>query len=91
MQATRDAGLDRQRIERGAERIDGPVIDVGCGPGHWTDFLHRRGVSVQGVDLVPEFIDSARERFPGVSFRVVSPRISVCQLALCTGCSPGTP
>ena len=66
--------LDRERIERWAERIDGPVLDVGCGPGHWTDLLHRRGVNVQGVDLVPEFIESARVRFPGVPFRVASLR-----------------
>jgi ubiquinone/menaquinone biosynthesis C-methylase UbiE len=66
--------LDRQRIERWAKRIDGEVIDVGCGPGHWTEFLHRRGVDVQGIDLVPEFIDSARVRFPDVSFRVASLR-----------------
>ena len=66
--------LDRQRIKGWAERIDGQVVDLGCGPGHWTDFLHRQGVKVQGVDLVPEFIDSARARFPGVSYRVASLR-----------------
>ncbi|MBT2532939.1 class I SAM-dependent methyltransferase [Arthrobacter sp. ISL-48] len=66
--------LDRQRIELWAKRIDGQVIDVGCGPGHWTDFLHKSDVKVQGIDLVPEFIDSARARFLGVSFRVASLR-----------------
>jgi SAM-dependent methyltransferase len=66
--------LDRLCITRWAERIDGPVLDAGCGPGHWTDFLHRRGVEVQGVDLVPEFIDSARARFPGTPYRVASLR-----------------
>ncbi len=66
--------LDRQRIKRWAEAIDGQVVDVGCGPGHWTDFLQRHGVKVQGIDLVPEFIDSARSRFPGVTYRVGSLR-----------------
>ncbi|MET3934870.1 class I SAM-dependent methyltransferase [Arthrobacter sp. OAP107] len=66
--------LDRLCIKRWAEHIEGPVIDAGCGPGHWTDFLHRRGVEVQGVDLVPEFIDRAREHFPGVPYRVASLR-----------------
>jgi hypothetical protein len=28
--------LDRRRISRWAEEISGPVIDAGCGPGHWT-------------------------------------------------------
>ena len=66
--------LDRYRIERWAERISGRVIDAGCGPGHWTDFLHQRGLDVEGVDLVPEFIEGARTRFPQVSFRVSSLR-----------------
>jgi len=66
--------LDRRRIERWAEQISGPVIDAGCGPGHWTDFLHQRGVDISGVDLVPEFIAIARARFPKVPFRACSLR-----------------
>lgn len=65
---------DLRRIERWAGEIRGPVIDAGCGPGHWTDYLHKRGVEISGVDLVPEFIERARIRFPEVSFRVSSPR-----------------
>ncbi|MGG7464120.1 methyltransferase domain-containing protein [Plantibacter sp. YIM 135347] len=66
--------LDRQRIGDWSASVDGLVIDAGCGPGHWTDFLARRGVRVLGVDLVPDFIASARERFPGVPFVVGSLR-----------------
>ena len=62
--------LDRSRIERWAEQISGRIIDAGCGPGHWTDFLHKRGADISGIDLVPEFIESARLRFPDVSFQV---------------------
>jgi ubiquinone/menaquinone biosynthesis C-methylase UbiE len=65
---------DRQRIERWAEQIDGAVIDAGCGPGHWTDFLQKHGVEVTGIDLGPEFIESARTRFPEATFRVSSLR-----------------
>jgi ubiquinone/menaquinone biosynthesis C-methylase UbiE len=64
--------LDRELIERWGKGVDGQVIDIGCGPCHWTNFLHQRGVKVHGIDLVPEFIDSARERFPAVPFRVAS-------------------
>lgn len=66
--------LDRRRIELWAEQISGCVIDAGCGPGHWTDFLHKRGADITGMDLVPEFIESARVRFPDVSFQVSSLR-----------------
>ena len=63
---------DRERIGRWAASIGGQLIDAGCGPGHWTDFLYQRGASVLGIDLVPEFIESARVRFPEVPFRVAS-------------------
>jgi SAM-dependent methyltransferase len=36
------------------ERAHGPVLDVGCGPGRLTAALHRRGVTVLGLDVLPE-------------------------------------
>lgn len=50
----------------------GRVLDLGCGPGHLTGHLHSLGADVVGVDLVPEFIDHAREAHPGVPFRLGS-------------------
>lgn len=64
--------LDRQRIGQWAEGVDGHILDAGCGPGQWTDFLRRRGVDVSGIDLVPAFVEQARVRFPGVPFSVAS-------------------
>lgn len=66
--------LDQHRIERWSEQISGSVLDAGCGPGHWTDHLHKRGVEITGIDLVPEFIESARKRFPEVPYRIASLR-----------------
>lgn len=66
--------LDRQRIARWGAAVHGPVLDAGCGPGHWADFLHQHGIDISGVDLVPEFINTARRRFPEVQFRVASLR-----------------
>jgi SAM-dependent methyltransferase len=60
---------DRELIARWAGAVTGPVIDAGCGPGLWTAFLRERGVAVEGVDPVPEFLASAGRRFPGVPFR----------------------
>ncbi|MGO4785109.1 class I SAM-dependent methyltransferase [Cryobacterium sp. W22_MBD10_FK3] len=61
---------DLQLITGWAERLDGPVIDAGCGTGHWTGHLATRGVEVRGVDLVPSFIDHARRAYPGVRFEL---------------------
>lgn len=35
-------------------RATGAVLDVGCGPGRLTAALHRRGVEVLGLELLPE-------------------------------------
>ncbi|MPV36163.1 class I SAM-dependent methyltransferase [Georgenia subflava] len=64
------AGPDRELVLAWAKGLVGRVLDVGCGPGHWTDLLRRSGVDAEGVDPVAQFIDGARERYPGVPFRV---------------------
>jgi len=64
--------LDRQLVARWARDVQGAVIDAGCGPGQWTDFLNGLGVTAEGVDHVEAFIVQARTRFPDVPFRVAS-------------------
>src|SRR5690348_17942224 len=39
---------------------DGPIADMGCGPGRITAHLHRAGLDVFGIDLSPAMIDIAR-------------------------------
>lgn len=59
---------DRQVVDTWASTVSGQVLDAGCGPGHWTDYLHRRGLNVHGIDVVPQFVDRARASYPAVSF-----------------------
>lgn len=61
---------DLALVRRFAKLAGGRIVDAGCGPGHWTDFLQEHGSEVEGVDLSPAFIDRARQRFPLVPFRV---------------------
>lgn len=63
---------DRELVSTWASGIEGSVIDAGCGPGQWTNFLAERGLPVCGVDLVPEFIERARSTYPDVPFTVGS-------------------
>ncbi|MBE1485566.1 Methyltransferase domain-containing protein [Micromonospora coxensis] len=63
-----DAALVRDHLVG----LDGRVLDLGCGPGHWSAYLHSFGADVTGVDLVPEFIDHAQTNFPGPEFRLGS-------------------
>jgi SAM-dependent methyltransferase len=64
--------VDRERIGRWADGVDGRILDVGCGPGHWTAFLVERGADAEGIDLVPDFIAGASARFPHISYRTAS-------------------
>jgi ubiquinone/menaquinone biosynthesis C-methylase UbiE len=52
------------------ERL-GRVLDVGCGPGVMTEVVLERGGVFDGVDLSPEMVSEAKQKFghlPGVRF-----------------------
>lgn len=66
------AEADRRHVLQWATGRDGLIIDVGCGPGQWTDYLRSHGLRVVGIDPVEEFVSSARRRFPESSFRIGS-------------------
>lgn len=63
---------DRQLIDSWADRVDGRVVDAGCGPGHWTAHLHDLGLDVRGIDLARRFVEHARRSYPGIAFDVES-------------------
>ena len=48
--------------ERLLDRTEGPVLDVGCGPGRHVHALVRRGVLALGVDVSPSAVRIARAR-----------------------------
>jgi len=64
--------LDLDRVSAWADGLTGPVIDAGCGPGQWTNYLAARGIDVRGVDVVPEFIARARDSYPERRFDIGS-------------------
>ena len=62
--------LERWLLDRVAAEAEGPVVEVGCGPGHVTAYLAARGADARGLDLTPEMVEVARARFPGVRYDV---------------------
>ncbi len=62
---------DRRWLEHFAERVKGgrPVLDLGCGPGQTTAFLHALAVPTTGVDLSGNAIAQARKHHPDIPFR----------------------
>ncbi|RSD10430.1 class I SAM-dependent DNA methyltransferase [Amycolatopsis eburnea] len=55
-----------------AAQVDGPAVDVGCGPGHFTAYLASLGVDASGVDLSPAMVGLARRAHPELAFEVGS-------------------
>ena len=65
--------FDRELLDAFAARVkdQGPVADLGCGPGMVAAYLAAQGVSpVFGVDISPRMIARATELYPGLEFRV---------------------
>jgi SAM-dependent methyltransferase len=62
--------IDRALLDCFAEMAggQGPVADIGCGPGHVGRYLHDRGLSVTGIDLSPGMIEVARRLNPDMTF-----------------------
>lgn len=60
---------DRSLVEAWADARTGTLLDAGCGPGHWTAHLARRGHAVIGLDPVPRFVELARAATPGIDVR----------------------
>ncbi|MEO0491817.1 MAG: class I SAM-dependent methyltransferase [Actinomycetota bacterium] len=52
------------------EPVMGPVVDVGCGPGHGVDALVRAGLPAFGIDASPGMIEQAQRAFPQLAFFV---------------------
>lgn len=64
--------LDELLVSNWAKAVDGPLLDAGSGPGHWTQHLAAQGIDTEGIDLVPEFVASARSAYPEVRYTVGS-------------------
>lgn len=65
------------RIQHEVHAAVGPmdgktVLDIGCGLGYYYEFLRERGFAGNyiGYDLVPQFIESNRQRYPEAKFEV---------------------
>ncbi|RJQ82315.1 class I SAM-dependent methyltransferase [Pseudonocardiaceae bacterium YIM PH 21723] len=67
-----DKPVERAALGLFAELVDGPVLEVGSGPGKTTDRLRRLGVDISGLDLAPGMVEVARKAFPELRFEVGS-------------------
>jgi SAM-dependent methyltransferase len=62
---------DREILRRFVREVaDGPICDLGCGPGHVARFLAGEGATVTGIDLSPGMVAVARRLNPSIPFEV---------------------
>jgi ubiquinone/menaquinone biosynthesis C-methylase UbiE len=68
----RDTALKQLLNEQFKDKLPhSRVLDIGCGRGALLDLFHQWGVPAEGlfgVDILPERIEKARERYPGFTF-----------------------
>lgn len=83
--ADRASAEDRDRIAGWAGTVHGPVLDAGCGPGHWSAFLRDLGLDVRGVDATPAFVEHAGRTRPDIPFQVADLRALELADASCGG------
>lgn len=64
--------FDRARLDDLVARTAGlgPLLALGCGPGHVAAYLAGRGARVTGIDLSPAMIEQARALHPDLDLRV---------------------
>jgi SAM-dependent methyltransferase len=63
--------MDQEVLRRFSTAIgdQGPVLDLGCGPGQTTRYLKDLGVDISGLDLSEKLLQQARTIHPGITFK----------------------
>jgi ubiquinone/menaquinone biosynthesis C-methylase UbiE len=57
-----------QRYKYASKRVQGKVLDVGCGTGYGSRILHDANNNVYGIDVSQSAIDYARSNYPGPEY-----------------------
>ena len=52
----------------------GKILDIGCGPGTFTQHLFKNGFKVEGIDLSTTMLKIARGKLPQVKFKLMDMR-----------------
>lgn len=49
---------------------DAPTIECGCGLGQWVIYLGRQGFPMEGLEIVPDCIETCKKFYPDVKMKV---------------------
>jgi len=69
----KDKPLETKLMDLFTERCDkkGTELDLGCGPGEFTDYLFKKGLKkITGIDLSEGMINEAKKKYPKINFQL---------------------
>lgn len=58
-----EVSIDLATLKPGAA-----ILDLGCGTGHFAEFMHKKGFAVTGIDPSEGMLEFAKKNFPDVPF-----------------------
>ncbi len=64
--------LSNEKKEFIKKCVSGKILDAGCGPGIYTDFLIKKGFNVTSIDLSEGMLKEAKKRVPNGRFYKMS-------------------
>lgn len=62
---TQLAKLFLQNLNNGAR-----ILDVGCGPGHYSHYFYENGYNAEGIDFCENMVKISQSRYKEISFSV---------------------
>lgn len=65
-----DISSDTDLVDRFLKQLpaQAKILDIGCGPGNFTQYLVSKGFQVEGIDIAAEMLRVARTHLPQVTF-----------------------
>lgn len=64
--------IERDLVSKFMPKLPAKLIDLGCGGGRTSGALAEAGYTVTAIDLSQPLIEHARQRYPGLDFRVMN-------------------
>ena len=66
----KDDTTDLVYFDKFLNGLKNEILDLGCGMGHYSNYMSQKGFKVTGVDFSSKMIDIARANFKGIDFIV---------------------
>lgn len=67
-EAYKDDTTDLAYFDEFLSMFEGCILDLGCGMGHYSNYMHRHGFDVTGIDFSSEMINIAKRTNPNIEF-----------------------